>query len=168
MVKQLTYIVSISVGLFFALMISSPNRIGVAQKRNVNNASSLVPESLLRRADTAWPRFLARFRSALKTRNRHALYSMASRQFEENCVEANGRDIRKQFFADNSALNSYLDIVTPGRRKSDRSTIGATQWDKSAGDVSRTAVMACWSLTFKYRQETGWLLTYYGQSCEGC
>jgi hypothetical protein len=157
---------------FIAVLLCT-SWIGAQSKReNVTGRSIKSPvisqssnrTQLLEKAKSDWTDFLAAFRTALIKRDRRALYSMTAKNFHGNCAMP-----RRNFFATNERIEHYLDILTPGRSKYHNDyEVGPAEYNEDSNVIQSWMKMACWSLHFEYRKETGWLLTYYGQPCDGC
>ena len=159
-----------SAALICAVLAVHPGLAMVATRQGGPTDTSRFSSStlLLRRAKADWPKFMSRFRTALKGQDRMALYSMTSSSLRKNCVASEGRDIRKEFFADADALRNYLELVTPGMNKYHEYDEGSVELDPGGKTPRRYVGFGCWALGFEYHRPKGWILTEYDQPCEGC
>lgn len=162
------YIVAV---VFFGGSTALQSRATHLQKQpEAQQVSQSSAQLILRRARASWPKFIREFRSALRRRDRNALFSLSSATLEKNCLDEDGRDIRKEFFADEGNLHLYLEIVTPGKHGHFVSKFGDMNYDKERQVVETSVEMnPCdWSLSFEYREQSGWLLVRHGLNCHGC
>src|SRR5688572_21048266 len=115
--KKRTYITSIHRAVFVAFLISILLAVGnvsergaqsINERRAVKTSGSQIR---LQRAEATWPGFVRAFRAALRTRDRETLYRMSSEKFNKNCLDEQGRDIRREFFADDGNIGLCLNII---------------------------------------------------------
>lgn len=156
--------------LFVGLLLFTTS--GFAQSRRAPKRISIRAkhERFLAKAEAAWPRFIARFRAALKRHDRNALRMMMSDSFSIDppfMGDENERgDARDKLFREDRSFEHILDTL---RKISPISRVDTSFSDDGKYAVSREGNLDnCWHSVFTFREDTGWLFSSYIQPEGGC